>query len=157
MQDINLCRRYLLAHQAHKFEDLNNTINADIAEISEFGKRWRLQPNVAKRMSSTYHLHKGILNQELQIILNGKRLKHDNMPTCIGVMLACTLIYKPHILGCKKTRTRNNLVHMLAGTTWGLGQQKNVVHQPCPSAILWLSTVLQFGGNLRIPISSTYY
>ena len=31
-----------LAHQARKFEDLNTTINTDIAKISEFFKRWRL-------------------------------------------------------------------------------------------------------------------
>ena len=36
--------------------------------------------------------------------------------------LDCTLTYKPHIRKvAAKTRTRNNLVHMLAGTTWGAG------------------------------------
>ena len=34
--------------------------------------------------------------------------------------------------------------------------QKLIVHQPWHSAILWLSTVLQFGETLHIPISSTY-
>ena len=34
----------------------------------------------------------------------------------------CTLTYKPHLRkAAAKTRTRNNLVHMLAGTTWGAG------------------------------------
>ena len=32
--------------------------------------------------------------------------------------------------------------------------QQLFVHQPWRSAILWLSTVLQFGGTLHIPISS---
>ncbi len=43
-----------LAHQACKIEDLNTTINTDIAKISEFCKRWRLQPSVAKTVSSTF-------------------------------------------------------------------------------------------------------
>ena len=78
------CRKFIyaddicLAHQARTFEDLNTTINADIAKISEYCKRWRLQPSVAKTVSSTFHLHNARINQELNIILNGKRLRHDN-------------------------------------------------------------------------------
>ena len=33
-----------LVHQARTFEDLNTTINADIAKIREYCKRWRLHP-----------------------------------------------------------------------------------------------------------------
>ncbi len=63
---------------------LNTTINTDIAKISEFFKRWRLQPSVAKTVSSTFHLHNARIIQELDIILNGKQLKHDNRPTYLG-------------------------------------------------------------------------
>ena len=118
------CRKFMyaddicLAHQARKFEDLNTTINTDIAKINEFCKRWRLQPSMAKTVSSTFHLHNARINQELDIIINGKRLKHDNRPT----YLDCSLTYKPHLRKvAAKTGTRNNLVHMLAGTTWGAG------------------------------------
>ena len=42
----------------------------------------------------------------------------------MGVTLDCTLTYKPHLRKvAAKTRTRNNLVYMLAGTTWGAGAQ----------------------------------
>ena len=67
------CRKFIyaddicLAHQARTFEDLNTTINADIAKISEYCKRWRLQPSVAKTVSSTFHLHNARINQELDI------------------------------------------------------------------------------------------
>ena len=124
------CRNVIYAddirfsHQARMFEDLNTTINADIAKISEYCKCWRLQPSVAKTVSSTFHLHNARINQELDIIINGKRLRHDNRPTYLGVTLDCMLTYKPHLRkAAAKTRTRSNLIHMLAGTTWGAGAE----------------------------------
>ena len=78
--------------------------------------------SVAKTVSSTFHLHNARINQELNIILNWKRLRHDNGPTYIGVMIDCTHTFKPHLRKvAAKNRTRNNLVHMLAGTARGSG------------------------------------
>ena len=96
-----------LAHQTRKCEDVNTTINTDIAKISEFCKHWRLQPSVAKTVSSTFHLHNARINQELNIILNEKRLGHDNGPTYIGVMVDSTHTFKPHLqkVAAKKTNS----------------------------------------------------
>ena len=58
-----------LAFQACTFEDLNTSINADIAKFSEYCKRWWLQPSVAKTVVSTFHLHNARIDQELDIIL----------------------------------------------------------------------------------------
>ena len=64
-----ICRKFIyaddicLAHQARTFEHLNTNINAEIATISEYRKRWRLLPNVAKTALSTFHLHNARINQ----------------------------------------------------------------------------------------------
>ena len=124
------CRKFIyaddicLAHQARTFEDLNTTINADIAKIREYCKRWRLQPSVAKTVSSMFHLHNARNNLELDTIVNGKRLRHGNRPTYLGVTLDYMLTYKAHLRkAAAKTWTRSNLIHMLAGTTWGAGAE----------------------------------
>ena len=94
-------------------------------------------------MSSTFHLHNARINQELDIILNGKRLRHDNRPTYLGVTLTARFT-NPHLRKAA-AKTLVIIFHMLAGTTWGAGA-KTFEHQPWPSVTLWLSTVLQFGG-----------
>ena len=49
-------------------------------------------------------------------------MNHDNRPTYLGVTIDWPLTYKPHIRKvAAKTRTRNNSVHILAGTAWGAG------------------------------------
>ena len=117
-----------LAHQVRTFEYIKTTINADIAKIFEFFKRWRLQPSVAKTVSNTFHLHNARINQELNILLNGQTTERRQY---IGVTLDCKLTYKPHLRkAAAKTRSRNNLVHMLAGTTWGAGPGAKTLRTP---------------------------
>ena len=120
------CRKFTyaddicLALQAKTSEDLNRRINEDMSLISAYCKQWRLQPSVNKTVSSVFHLHNARCEQELDIYLNGSRIKHDHKPVYLGVTLDRTLTYKDHLQKtAAKIRTRNNLLQMLANTKWG--------------------------------------
>ena len=122
------CRKFIyaddvcLAHQARKFEDLNTTIGADVAEIGEFCGRWRLRPGLAGTVSSAFRLRGAGVGRGLDVALDGKRLRHDNRPTCLGVTLDCTLTYKLRLRRvAAEARARSGLVRVLARTAWGAG------------------------------------
>lgn len=119
-----LCRKFIyvddicLARQADKFEDLSSTINKEPRSANN--KCWRLQPSAGKTVSSVFHSHNARSNQELNNFLNGSRLSHVPRPTYLGITLDCTLTFKTHLQKvAAKVWTRNNLIHILGGTTWG--------------------------------------
>jgi len=120
------CRKFIyaddicLATQASTFSELECRLTADVARIEEFCRRWRLKPSVPKTVSSVFHLSNANAAQELNVCMNGQRLRHDPHPVYLGVMLDRTLSYRQHLIKtADKLKSRNNLLKKLAGSTWG--------------------------------------
>ena len=91
-----------------------------MARMAEYCQHWRLKPSVAKTVSSVFHLHNASASHQLNVTLNGQRLKHDPLPVYLGVTLDRTLTYKEHLeKTAGKLKTRNNLLMKLAGSSWG--------------------------------------
>ena len=109
-----------ITYQSKDPSRLNDILNEDLRRISEYCNQWRLHPSPSKTVSSVFHLHHAKSTMELDIFLNGTRLRHDPKPTYLGITLDRTLTFKSHLQKtAAKIRTRNNLLSMLAGTTWG--------------------------------------
>lgn len=110
------------AYQSKNSSRLNDILKENLHRISEYCNRWRLNLlSLSKAVSSVFHLHHAKSTMELNIFLNGTRLKLDPKPKYQGIALDRTLIFKPHLQKtAAKIRTRNKLLSMLAGTTWGV-------------------------------------
>ena len=112
------------AHQEPNFEQLNAVLNEDIQRMANYCKEWRLKPSVQKTVSSIFHLNNARAQTELNISLNGARIKHDKNPVYLGMTLDRSLTYRNHLQKLSsKVRTRNNLLQMVAGSTWGANAQ----------------------------------
>jgi hypothetical protein len=104
------------------FAELEQTFSADMLLLEGYCKNWRLTLSVAKRVSSVFHLQNASANRELNVSLNGQRLKHEPNPVYLGVTLDRSLTYRAHLSKlAAKVKTRNNLLNRLAGSTWGAG------------------------------------
>ena len=80
----------------------------------------QLKANPAKTQVSLFHLRNREVGRKLSLTWNGVDLKHCDFPVYLGVTLDRTLSYKQHIEKVKgKVRTRNNLLHKLANSSWG--------------------------------------
>ena len=109
-----------LTVQAHTFVELECTLTADMARMAQYCHRWRLNPSIAKTVSSVFHLHNANAAKELTVVMDKQRLRHDSKPVYLGVTLDRTLSYKDHLQKTAgKLKTRNNLLSKLVGTTWG--------------------------------------
>jgi len=74
--------------------------------------------------ASSTSIHNANARHELDIRLNGQRIRHDPTPTYLGVTLDRSLTYHEHLKRtAAKVNTRNNLLKKLAGSTWGASAQ----------------------------------
>ena len=89
-----------------------------MAWTTKYCEHWRLKPSAAKTVSSVFHLHNVSASRELNVTLNGQRLKHDLHPIYLGVTLDRT--YREHLeKTAGKLKSRNNLLMKLASSSWG--------------------------------------
>ena len=106
--------------QAQTFAELECSLTSDMARMTDYCHHWRLKPSPAKTVSCVFHLHNASASRELNVSLNGKRLKHDPHPVYLGVTLDRTLSYKEHLVKTAgKLKSRNNLLMKLAGYSCG--------------------------------------
>jgi len=106
------------ALQVETFSEIECTLTADLAKYNQL---WRLKPSTSKTVTSVIHLHNNRSCRELNVHMNGQRLKHDPYPVYLGVTLDRTLSYREHLSrSAEKLKSRNNLFAKLAGTSWDL-------------------------------------
>jgi hypothetical protein len=113
-----------LGLQKKSFTEIEEGLNSDMGEMATYCRKWRLQPSVSKTVSCVFHLHNANAKRELDILLNGQRIRHDATPTYLGVTLDRSLSYHKHLKKtAAKVSTRNNLLKKLAGSTRGASAQ----------------------------------
>jgi len=67
------------------------------------------------KVTSVFHLHNMRSRRELDVQMNGQRLRHDPHPVYLGVTLDRTLSYRGHLTStAAKLKSRNNLITKLA-------------------------------------------
>ena len=150
--DIPVC----LGIQAHIFAELECSLTADMAQMAQYCHLCHLKPSVTKTVSSVFHLQHPRAAQELTVMLNGARLKHDPKPVYLGVTLDCTLSYREHLLKtASKLKMRNNLLIKLVGTSWGANA--NTLRSSALALCYQLAnTVCLSGLSLHTPTLLTY-
>jgi len=67
---------------------------------------WHPKPNTSKTMTSGFHLHNNSSRPELNVHMNGQRLKHDQYPVYLNVTLDRTLSYREH-LSCSAAKLKS--------------------------------------------------
>ena len=120
------CQKFVYADDmtfAIYCKDIENgeaALERDLTKISTHLRKWRLKPNPIKTEVSIFHLNNHLAQRELQVKFEGFDLRHNFNPKVLGVTLDRSLTYHAHLDGkSKKLATRNNLLQMIAGTTWG--------------------------------------
>jgi len=103
---------HLPCHPSWNF--LRDRVHSDSRSCTSCQILWRLKPSTSKTVTSAFHVHNNRSLHELNVHINGQRLKHDPYPVYLGVSLDQTLSYR----GASKLKSRNNLIAKLATTSW---------------------------------------
>jgi len=95
------------------------TLTADLTHLAKYCKLWCLKPSMS--------------HHELNVHVNGQRLKHNPYPVYLGVTTDQTLSYREHLShSAAKLKSRNNLITKLAHTSYleyGVPAQAPATHQ----------------------------
>jgi len=81
------------AVEGRTFAEIECTLSADLARMSEYCHYWRLKPSTTKTVTSVFHLHNASASRQLAVLMDGQPLKHDSFPVYLGVTLDRTLLY----------------------------------------------------------------
>jgi len=88
--------------------------------ITDYLSAWKLKLSVTKTTSTAFHLNNKETMCQFTVDTRGNTLPYNSNPTYLGAKLYCQLAYKQHSEGlCQETLGRNNLLHCLAGSSWG--------------------------------------
>ena len=106
----NIC----LANQDRTFTALKDALSEDLDKVAVFLSKWRLQPSVPKTLCCVFHLHNATASQGISVQLNGQHVRHE--PNALDRTLSYHAHFKKSVA---KVSTRNNLLRLLAGSSWG--------------------------------------
>jgi len=71
--------------QAETFLEIECTLTADLDHLAKYCQLWHLKLSTSKTVTSVFHLHNNGAHSELNVYMNGQRLKHDPYPVYLGV------------------------------------------------------------------------
>lgn len=109
-----------IAVQQKHITATEDILTNDLSRLAVYFREWRLKPSMSKTESCCFHLNNKMANVGLRVYFGGALLHHNPTPKYLGVTLDRTLTYKKHLTNtAAKLKTRNNILHKLAGTTWG--------------------------------------
>lgn len=88
--------------------------------MEEYFSTWKLKPNPQKTIVTPFHLNNREARKEVDVFFAGSRLQNESNPKYLGITLDRTLTFKKHLESLRqKAKSRVNILHKLAGTTWG--------------------------------------
>jgi len=106
-----------LGAQRYTFTDLDDVLNG---YTSDLFPEMETSAKPSKTTSSVFHLHNAKAHQYLNVSLGGQKIRHDPNPAYLGITLDRSLTFHDHLRKtAAKVGTRNNLLSMLAGSSWG--------------------------------------